>query len=139
MSTQTGQGEIQQAIWSKLNPGNVLDSTLTTLGFTGVYDEAAPNTPFDYITFGATSETPDNVLGRRGYDLAFQMDIWSQKPGFKNAQAALARMNTLLDQQTLTLATQTHIYTMYDHSEELRDPDGLTRHIAVRYKIMTQE
>lgn len=136
---QTAQSEVQQAIWKVLNPNGVLDTTLAGLGITGVFDETPPNTAFDYITFGPTLEGPDNTFGLRGYDLVMHMDIWTQKPGFKNAQATLARMNQLLDQQVLPLATHTHIYTMYDQSQPLREPDGLTRHLSVRYKIMTQE
>lgn len=139
MSTQTALGEVQAAIYQTLVPGGALDGTLASLGVTGVFDNVPENQAFDYISFGPTTEGPDNTLGRRGYDIMQQIDIWSRQSGFKMAQAILARMNTLLDQQPLTLASHSHVFTMYDHAQELRDPDGLTWHIAVRYKIFTQE
>lgn len=141
MSTQTSLAEIPAAIYAKLVPGGVLDSTLAGLGVTGVFDfRAVPeNQAFDYITLGDASEMPDNTFGRRGYDSKILLHIWSRAIGSKTANSILARLNTLLDQQPLSLATQSHVYTMYDWSNRIADPDGLTLHVPVRYKIFTQE
>src|SRR5229473_61437 len=124
MSTQTAQPEVQTAIYQVLMPGEVLDSVLASLGFTGLYDEVSEDHVFDYISFGPTQELPDYYLGRqRGYILVVQLDIWSRQLGFKKAQAALARMNVLLDEQSLTLPTQHLVGVMYAGSQQLRDPD----------------
>ena len=139
--TQTGQGEIQAALWQLLTPNQTLDVTLASLGILGVFDEVPENQPFDYISFGPTLERPSNYLNRqRGYIVTVQLDIWSRKPGFKIAQAVLARCNQLIDQQRLPLATQTPVYAMYNSSQQLRDPDEFaTRHIPVKYDICTLE
>src|SRR5579872_839768 len=140
-AVQTLQGEAQAAIWATLNPSGILDGTLAGLGIQGVFDEVRENQPFDYISFGPTLESPNNYLNKqRGYDLIIQLDIWSRKPGFLTAQQVLARLNQLLDQQTLTLATQHFIFCSYQGSQQLRDPDEFaTRHIAAKYKISATE
>jgi hypothetical protein len=139
--TQTLQGEAQATIWATLNPGGTLDSVLSQLGILGVFDEVRENQQFDYISFGPTIELPNNYLNKqRGYDLVIQLDIWSRKPGFLTAQQVLARLNQLLDQQTLVLATQKCILCSYQGSQQLRDPDEFaTRHIPVKYKISATE
>lgn len=140
---QTALSEVQTAIYNVLVPSGTLDAQLAALNVTGVFDEVPENQAFDYISFGPTTEGPQNTLGRRGYLMTVQMDIWSNQLGFKNAQAILARMNTLLDQKTLSLASQSHVYTMYDQAQEIKDPAegpaGPIRHIPVRYKIFSQE
>jgi hypothetical protein len=101
---QTATSEIQTAIYEKLAPSDVLDATLASLGVTGVFDARAvpEGQAFDYITLGNTIEKPNNTLGRRGYDNAFMMHIWSRQVGMKPAQMILKRMNELIDQQKLT-------------------------------------
>lgn len=136
-STQTSLQELQQAMYSKLTG----DTTLMAL-VTGVFDYGAvpQNQAYPFVSIGNGTETPDNAFGTRGYDATIQLDIWDSSNGFKACYAILARMNTLLDQQALTLATQHHVYTLYDFSTTLNDP-GLNniKHVPVRYKTFTQE
>jgi len=139
--TQTATSEIQTAASEKLVPNNVLDATLASLSVTGVFDERAvpENQPFDYLTIGDTIEKPNNTLGRRGYNNAFTIHIWSRAIGNKNAQAILARLNQLFDQQHLNMATQAHVSTMLDSAPFMPQPDGLTLHVPVKYMIYSEE
>ena len=141
MTVQTAQDEVQLAITNVLSPSGTLDSVLAGLGVQGVFDEVDEDQTFDYISFGPFLEMPDNYLNRkRGYKVTVQIDIWSRQPGFMKARQMLARLNQLLDQQTLTLATQSFVYCKYNSSQSLRDNDEeSTRHIAVKYDICTQE
>lgn len=140
-TVQTAQSEAQAAIWQLLNPAGVFDATLTSLGFLGLYDEVREDQAFDYLSFGPTLERPSNYLNhQRGYLCTIQLDIWSRQLGFKAAQQALARCNQLIDQQVLPLPNQKPVYAMYNSSQQLRDPDEFaTRHIAVKYDVMTLE
>ena len=137
MSTQTALSEVQTAIYSKLTGDGTLMAQVT-----GVFDSGAvpENQAFPYITLGDTTEAPDNAFGTRGYDDTLTLHIWSDALGFKECHIILARMNTLLDQQTLTLISHHHVGTWYEFSETLNDPgvDGI-KHIPVRYRIETQE
>lgn len=150
MSTQTSIGEVELAIYNILKPSGTLDTTLAALGVTDVFDALGGvpiNQPFPYITLGGgTIETPQNTFLRRGYDSMLYVHIWAQDSGIlsankggKNSYAILAQLNHLLDRQPLTLASQSHIYTMYDQAIPMLDSDGLTQHIPCRYKIFCQE
>ena len=139
--TQTAAGEIQVAIGNILVPASTLDATLASLGVTGVFDHRGvpESQPFDYITIGDTIERPNNTLGRRGYNDTITIYIWSRQLGQKTAQAIVARLNQLLDQVHLNLSTQAHVYTMYDQSMYLPQPDGLTLQAPVRYLLYSEE
>lgn len=136
-SVQTSLPELQAAMYTKLT-GDALFMSLVT----GVFDYGAvpQNQAYPFVSIGDGTEGPNNAFGTRGYDATIQLDIWDNSNGFKTCYGILARMNTLLDQQSLTLATQKHVYTLYDFSHALNDP-GLNniRHIPVRYKTFTQE
>lgn len=137
MSTQTSTGEIQTAVYTKFTT----DTTLMAL-ITGVFDFGAvpPAQAFPYITIGDMQEGPENAFARRGYKTRHLMHIWDSTPGFKRSQSILARMNFLIDQKPLTLATQTLVYLLYQQSHNLNDPgvDNL-RHTVVEYDTFSQE
>lgn len=137
MTVQTSLDELQTAIYAKLTG----DTTLMGM-ITGVFDFGAvpANQPYPFVSIGDTTETPDNRFGRRGYDTTQTLDIWDGSNNFQVCQHILARLNTLLDQQILTLATHHHVFTLYDFSQTLNDPGvNDVRHLVVRYITFTQE
>lgn len=139
--TQTAAEEVQAAIYEKLSPSEIIDSTLAGAGWTGIFDirDVPQGQAFDYVTLGDCIQTPKNTLGRRGYLLHFTIHLWSRQYGTSFTNIAIARINELIDQQPLTLATQTHVYTMFDQSQSTPDPDGLTLHTTLSYMIYTEE
>lgn len=141
--TQTAHEEVQHAIYNLLTVSNAPEPGLAALNVVGVFDfRGVPqNQPFDYITLGDATELPQNTLGRRGYLLSMMLHIWSRQGGTQQGSNILSRLNKLLDQPTqpLTLASQEHVYTMYNGAHWLADPDGLTLHIAAKYQIYTEE
>jgi hypothetical protein len=143
MTTQIASSEIQTAIYNKLSPAGVIDSQLAAQGFTGVFDirNVPEGQSFDYITIGDSLERPKNTLGRRGYLARTIIHIWSRQAATAPTTAAAARMNALLDQRPLTLATHTHVYTMFDDLliPPDKEKDGLTLHSTLIYMIYTEE
>jgi hypothetical protein len=135
--TQTSLEELQTAIYSALTSDTTLMSTLT-----GVFDIAAvpENQAFPYVAIGDSTEGSMNAFGRRGYESTLTLHIWSSATGFKECYSILARMNFLLDQKILSLASQSHVFTLYDFSSTLNDPgENSIRHMPVRYRCFTQE
>jgi hypothetical protein len=144
MSTQSGLAEVTPAVYSKLTGDATLIALLATplMGTYAVFDFGAvpENQSFPYITLSG-SERPQNAFGTRGYLIKFVIDIWdSQFGGFQKSQQILARMNFLLDQKILTLATQTMVYFLFQDALELNDPgDNKILHMPVEYESFTQE
>jgi hypothetical protein len=138
---QSAHNEILTAIAAVLVPSGALAPSLAAAGVTGAYDmRAVPqNAVFPYITTGDGYEIPDNAFGRRGYIYFATLHIWSQEKGTQEAGGIVAALNALLDQKSLNLPSQAHVYTMYNRSTFMADPDGLTLHVPVQYRIFTQE
>ncbi len=145
MSTQTSLSEVQTAIYNKLTGDTTLMNMLATpmIGTYAVFGfgNVPENQSFPYITLGDAMEKPLNAFGTRGYVTMVKVHIWdSQFGGFQKAQQILARLNTLLDQQPMTLATQKLVYFLYQSAIPMNDPgDYKILHISVEYESFTQE
>ena len=50
----------------------------------------------------------------------------------------MARVYTLLHEQTLPIAGFTNVLTRFEFSDTFRDPDGLTQHGVQRYRMLVQ-
>jgi hypothetical protein len=138
MSTQTSLSEVQTAMYARLTS----DTTLMAL-ITAVYDFTAvpDNAVFPYATLGDATETPNNAFGRRGYNTRHLVHTWdSGYGGALKTQNIIARLNFLLDQQPMTLATQKLVYLLFQQAHILPDP-GIDKiiHGVVEYDSFTQE
>jgi hypothetical protein len=142
-ATRTSLPELQTAFYAKMMPSGSLQSDLANLGITGIFDfgEQPENQTFPYITiFAGSSERPMNAFGTRGYVSTIQVDIWSIYAGYKECYEILNVLNSLFDQQILSLATHHHVYTLYNLGQPLSDPgDERIRRFMCQYSTFTQE
>lgn len=132
---------IQAAVYTVLNgdtgTGGLRNSTSPMVA--GVFDEVPEGQAFPYVVIGEQNETPFCTMAKDGSANVLMVNVWSQARGFKEAQAALNRINHLLAGTALTIAGYQHVGTVYEGADSLRDPDGITRHIAARYRVYVQE
>jgi Protein of unknown function (DUF3168) len=125
---------IQQAIYNRLTGDSVLMAKVT-----GVFDYVSDNQAFPYITIGEATSNPFRTFSRFGEEVTVTLHIWSRYDGSKEALEILNEMNRLLADQDLAVTGYDTVACFYEFSETLRDPDGITRHLVVRYRIITQK
>ena len=144
-STHTSLGEVDTAVYNRLTSDATLIAMLATplLGDFAVFDFSAvpASQPTPYITLADAGEKPQNAFGTRGYLSSYKLHIWdAQYGGFQKSQQILARMNDLLDQQPMTLATQKSVYFLYQQALRMEDPgEKKLLHTSVEYESFTQE
>jgi len=126
---------IQTAIYGVLNG----DSTLTSTLGAGVYDEVPEDASYPYVVVGEAYETPDNAHDRYGRDTMVTIHTWSEQDGFKEALTVGNRVVELLDHTSLTITGWHHVATRYEFSQTLRDPNPNLRHVATRFRVVTEE
>jgi hypothetical protein len=138
VSTQTSLSEVQMAMYARLTGDSALMALIAAVyDFTAVPDDAA----LPYVTIGDATETPLNAFGTRGYKTRHLVHVWdSQYGGQLKVQTIIARLNTLLDQQMLILATQAFVYMLFQQAHVLPDP-GANKiiHGIVEYESFSQE
>lgn len=102
-----------------------------------VFDDVPENEPFPYVTAGESTENPWDCFGQDGSDASISFHIWSRYRGFSEAQGINAALIGLLDNDTaLAIAGYATVLLNFESSQQLRDPDGLTRHIVTRFRVM---
>ncbi len=137
----TALGALQAAVYAKLTADTGAGGLLSTSApkIAGVYDDLPEGQAFPYIVIGDAIEAPWSTMGRDGDEGVITLHIWSQARGFREALMVLDRVNELLDGGALDVGGYSHVATMYESSETLRDPDGVTRHVVARYRVLVQE
>ena len=102
-----------------------------------VYDDVPEGGAFPYVTFGEGTENSWDTFGGTGSDATITMHVWSRYKGYKEAQRINDAMIGLLDNQTgILLEGYGLVLLNFENSVQLRDPDGITRHIATRFRVM---
>lgn len=131
-------GAIQNAIFSVLSG----DSTLTGLATGGVRNDDPINPTYPYIRLGNAVETPWHGIGglsvNRGFNDVIRIHIFSQYAGDREALQILARVNTLLDLQPLTVSGYGSVVCEYETSRVLNETDAAKlkiRHIPAEYRV----
>lgn len=125
---------IQKAIFDRLTFDETLMSKVT-----GVFDDVPEGHAFPYVTIGDATSSPFRTMSRFGEEVTITLHIWSQYKGFKEANEILTELNRLLADQDLVVDGYDVMSSMYEFSETIRDPDGKTRHLPVRYRIVVQK
>lgn len=105
----------------------------------GVFDAVPDNQAFPYVTIGDVTSIPNRTFGRFGEECTITLHIWSRYNGFKEAAEILDDLNRILADTVFSVPGWEMQGCYYEFSETIRDPDGVTRHIPVRYRVKLQK
>lgn len=105
------RNELKTAIYNKL----AADATLTALlanGSSSIFHQIAPEqTNAPYVIFNQQSGTPDWTMGQKAFDnYTYQIKGVTEGPSAAAAGTIAARIETVLNDQPLTLASGTLLY-----------------------------
>lgn len=142
---------IQQAIFTKLRADVPLGSLLANSILDGdagkaVYDRA-PQSDFSELAAGVF---PFVVIGEdtaiefddddtEGQETTLTLHAWSRYPGKKEVKQVLDAIYNALHDKPLTVTGQIVILVLFEFMETIVDPDGLTQHGVIRFRLITQE
>lgn len=125
---------VQTAIYQKLTTDAALTAKVT-----GVFDDVPDGQAFPYVQLGDATEEPFRTFKRDGSNSTFTVHVFSRYRGFMEAYEVAALVNAALDGATLNLGGFDPVSCYYEGSSTLTDPDGITRHIPIRFRIIVQE
>lgn len=127
----TASYEVQRAIYSTLSTDNALLALVT-----GVYDDVPENTRYPYVSIGEDTETnkPSTFLAP-GRESTITIHIWSRADGFGEAKLIAETIITRLENTPLVLYRWQWTDTLYEFGQYMRDPDGITRHGVLRFRV----
>lgn len=125
---------LQVAVRSRL----IADAALMAK-ISGVYDDVPNDQAFPYVTVGDVTSAPNRTFDAFGEECTITLHIWSKYKGFKEAAEILDHLNRILADTVLSVPGWEVQGCYYEFSETIRDPDGVTRHIPVRYRVRLQK
>jgi hypothetical protein len=106
-----------------------------------IFDAVPTNQAFPVVVINSITGSVGTALTMpygKANDLLVQIDIWSQRQGFKEAQAIASRIDTLTNEQSFSMVDFTNYMTLINNTMQMVEPDGLTRRVMLRYKFYTQ-
>lgn len=103
-----------------------------------VFDSVPPSDPFPRITVGEGQSLLDQADCYDGTESILDVHVWSRSPGYPEAKAIADQVRTLLHDADLTLDGHTLGLIEFTSAQMLRDPDGITSHIAMSFRALSQ-
>lgn len=108
-------------------------------GMPPVYDDVPENVAFPYVVIGDdVSAAFDDDCGS-GADSMVTIHVWSTYPGRAEAKQILELIYRTLHRSNLVIAGNVTITIDADYQMTLLDPDGVTRHGVIRFRVLTRE
>lgn len=102
-----------------------------------VHDRTPEGVVFPYVSLGVEQGEPFDAAAMAGWDVSWQIDTWSRKPGKVEARQIMAAVNAALHEATLTVDGHQFIRGVLEFQTALSDPDGLTTHGVQRFRFIT--
>jgi hypothetical protein len=124
--------ELQTAIVTKLKANA---GVVAAVG-NRVYDNVPPNASFPYISLGDSQVLPDDADCIDGTEVFFNLDGWSRDLRFPECKTISKAIVACLHNQPLTVAGYDAIVFEMNNISYLRDPDGITRHVALSFRAL---
>lgn len=116
------------------------DEVLSGMIGTRVYDHVPDPAiaPYPYVSTGAAWETQDDADCLASVEVGFRLDVWSRTIGFPEARAIAHRLRSLLHEAELDLSEGALAMLEHRRSDTMRDPDGLTNHVALEFTAVIE-
>ncbi len=125
--------ELQQAIFAALDG----DATLSNM-ITGVFDHVPQDAEYPYVTIGDMRSSDLSTKTTQAAEIDVTINTYTRSKGSKANLDILARINELLHDAELTLATCTLVSLRFASSEVTRRSDGFTYQGIVRFRAVVQ-
>lgn len=102
-----------------------------------VYDRVDPADPYPRITIGEGQSLGDYADCMNGTETFLDVHVWSRAVGFVEAKRIADRVREVLHDADLPLEGHHLDLIEFRDARTMRDPDGITSHIAMTFRALT--
>lgn len=105
-----------------------------------IYDSVPPGAALPYVTFGPSSEMPEEIEGcAPAVEVWQQLDVWSAAPGRVEAMNLAGCVRALLDGADLDLASCVLVQLRCDAMRVISEPENGITHIVLGFTAVIEE
>jgi hypothetical protein len=122
------QDEIQQAIYQ----------AVAAIGYP-TFDDVPQVTAYPYIVVGDDRSIPFDTDDSVGSETTCTIHVWSQYRGRKEVKEIMRSVYDTLNRANLTITGGHLVECHAEFEESFLDPDGLTRHGVIRFRLIVEE
>lgn len=126
--------QLQQAVWQAL----VADTELNALISGRIFDFVPHDAVLPYVSFGPMDDLNADAGCIRCSEMHMQIDVWSDRRGFKECKAIAGLVDNVLSAGNIILPECRLISLTQERSLFLRDPDGLISHGVLGYVALIE-
>lgn len=127
---------VQEAVY-----GALMDNTALQ-GLIGnpprLYDVVPPAAIFPYTMLGDMVVRDFDTKEQTGFEQTFSLHIWSRYRGRKELKSIMETIYSALHDAGLSVAGASFISSRFQSAATNLDPDGLTLHGVMRFRIVVQ-
>ena len=131
MTTPTGSDILEQ-LFTVMRA----DAQLMALVGNRIYNHIPQDSPLPCLRARWDSVNEWDTKTSDGYDGNITVDIWSSHRGDKEALAIFDRTYSLLHKSELPLTSGQSLLLRYTMSDSFLEPDGLTHHTVIRFRLI---
>ena len=122
------QWQIQQAIFARLEAE--LD--------TPVYDHVPQGSAYPYINIGEDTALQWDTDDSTGSESTLTIHTWSRQYGRRETKQIMRQIYNALHRAELDIAGGLFVTCEWEFAESFVDPDGVTRHGVMRFRILSE-
>lgn len=127
--------QLQQALWTRLD-------AQVGASFVGIYhdvpqaEESEDDAAFPYITLGPYNASAFDDKTQLGGDVLFQVHLWTRTHDNLVRSGLRDSVYDALHRYDLVIAGTDYANLIFESSDDFADPDGKTRHIVMRFRVI---
>lgn len=125
---------LQQALFARLGADTGVQALIGNP--VRLYDHVPQNPTFPYVTLGEEFSTDWGAKGLAGQDVDLILHAWSRYRGKAQAKQILGAIHTCLHEADFAVSGANLVLCRFAFSDVIDDPDGLTRHGIIRFRIV---
>lgn len=114
-----------------------IHAALQSLGV-DVYDDVPQGATFPYVVIGEDDSIPFDTDDSTGFDTELTIHVWSRYSGMKEVKDIMSDVYSTLNRRELSVSGAHVVDCIFQHQDVLLDPDGITRHGIIRFRLTTE-
>lgn len=126
----------QELVFTALN-GNL--TACTVFDSPPFLPEATSSTTFPYCVIGNDTVRAWDTDDTRGAEITLTLHFWARGNGFRQTKALMDQAYGLLNRAALSKAGYSITDCLFEFSDTMSEPDGVTKHGVQRYRLTIRE
>jgi hypothetical protein len=122
------QWEVQKAIFNKLDTGLDIPT----------YDHVPQGATLPYVTIGEDTATSWDTDDSTGSESTLTIHVWTREAGRRDVKVIMNDIYGLLHRQRFAIDGSILVDCFWEFAETFMDPDGVTRHGVLRFRIIEE-